>query len=512
MNDLSRDLVEQGMTLCETHISWVFLARDRVYKVKKPVALGFLDFTDIAARKHFCEREVELNRRLARDVYLGVVPVVRDAGGVHRFGGPGEAVEWAVEMRRLPVSDCADTRLAEGRLGSEALQRIARHLADFHAAARCDAETSRYGQLDVIETNLRENFEQAAQSALRVFAASELGRLEQWQLEFVREQRARFQARIEQRRIRDCHGDVRLEHCYIDAAGTVTIIDCIEFNERFRFGDVCSDVAFLAMDLCWHEEPELAEDLLSAYARAADDYDLFGVVDFYQSYRAFVRGKISSMLADSTAIDSVSRQRAERDARKYYLLSEACTREPLGRSALYVVGGVIASGKSSVAEALGALLHAPVVDADRTRKSMAAVAPTTPLHDAAFSGHYGPEQSARVYEELLRRAAVVLRSGRSVVVDASFRGVAQRMAARELAERCEVPFLFIECSAPDAVCKQRLEQRARVPSVSDGRLAIFDAFVASYEPVTELPPEQYVRVDSSGTLHDSLSQIRSRLD
>lgn len=511
MDRLIRDLIEQGMTLCETHISWAFLAHDRVYKLKKPVALGFLDFTDVAARKHFCEREVELNRRLAPDVYLGVVPVVRDATGVHRIGGPGEAVEWAVEMRRLPVSDCADTLLAEGKLGTGALQRIAGHLAAFHAAARCDAETSRYGQLDVIETNLRENFAQAAQSALRVFAAGELERLERWQLAFVRGQSARFQARIEQGRIRDCHGDVRLEHCYIDAAGVVTIIDCIEFNDRFRYGDVCSDVAFLAMDLSWHEEPELAEGLLAAYARASGDYDLYGVVDFYQSYRAFVRGKISSMLAESDAIDSRSRLRAERDARKYYLLAEACSGEPLGKPALYAVGGVIASGKSSVADALGQLMHAPVIDADRTRKSMAAIAPTTPLHDAAFSGHYGLEQSARVYEELLRRAAVVLRSGRSVVLDASFRGAAQRTAGRELAERSEVPFLFIECSAPEAVCKQRLAERERGPSVSDGRLAIFDAFVANYEPVTELHSEQHVRIDSSGTLQHSLEQIRARL-
>jgi uncharacterized protein len=311
--------------------------------------------------------------------------------------------------------------------------------------------------------------------------------------------------------VRDGHGDLRLEHCYLNDQGQVEIIDCIEFNDRFRYGDVCSDVAFLAMDLTWHEQTELAEALLSAYARASDDYDLYGVVDFYESYRAFVRGKVSSMLVDDPGVDAASRQRAEVQARKYYLLAEACTREPLDRPALYAVAGVIASGKSTLAEALGTIVRAPVIDADRTRKSLAGVEAKTPLHHDAFSGQYGPEQSARVYAELLRRAEVVLRSKRSVVLDASFRGRSDREAARELARRTGVPFLFIECQADAETCKQRLIEHARGPSVSDGRLAIFEEFVSQYEPVAELPAGQHVRVDTTGGRSASLAQLRDRL-
>ncbi len=512
MGTLQTDLIGQGFALRETHISRVFLGAGDVYKVKKPVSLGFLDFSRLSLRKRFCEAEVALNRRLAPSVYLGVVPIVRDAQDVHRIGGDGEPVEWAVHMRRLADGDAADRRLAEGRLSREQLRALAERLARFHAEARCDAETSRFGAPDAIEVNVRENFEQTRQTATHYLSAQELQAIERWQLGFVREQSARLQQRAERGRVRDGHGDLRLEHCYLDdASGSVEIIDCIEFNERFRYGDVCVDIAFLAMDLSWHGRPELAEALLAYYARAAGDYDLYGVVDFYESYRAYVRAKISAMLADDAGADPQVRARAAAQARKYYLLAEACTREPLTRPALYAVGGVIASGKSTVAEALGETLSAAVVDADRTRKQLAGVGATTSLAAAPFEGHYAPEATERVYAELLRRAEVVLRSGRAVVVDASFRDRRWRLQALALARRLSVPFLFVECAPPLEICRLRLQERARAPSVSDGRVELLDAFAASWEPVEELPPELHVRSDTSRPLRRTLDELAPRL-
>lgn len=511
MQSLKQDFIEQGMELRETHISLVFLTEQSVYKVKKPVALGFLDFTTLDARKRFCEIEVALNQRLAPDVYRGVVPILRDAQGVHRIGGTGEASEWAVEMRRLPDRDCAQTRLYEGRLDRHALERLAAHLARFHAQARCDEETSRYGRVDAIETNVRENFEQTRQSAVRFLSAAELVELERWQLGFLRQNRPRFEARIAGRRARDCHGDLRLEHCYLDDAGTVAIIDCIEFSDRFRYGDVASDVAFLAMDLTWHGRHDLSEAFLAAYARAACDYDLYGVVDFYESYRAYVRGKVSSMLQDDPGVDPASRARAAAHARKYYLLAEACAREPLHRPVVYAVGGVIASGKSTVAEHVAGLVHAPVIDADRARKQLSGVESNAPLHDPVFAGHYDQARTAEVYAELMRRAAIVLESKRSVVLDASFRDRHHRSAALELAKRFNAPFLFIECSVDLALCRQRLRARAQSASVSDGRLEVFEAFVASFEPVDELTAQHHLRVDTGRSVAETISQIRDRL-
>jgi aminoglycoside phosphotransferase family enzyme/predicted kinase len=512
MGNLEHDLTAQGMELRETHISRVFLANERVYKTKKSVQLGFLDFSTLALRRAACDQEVQLNRRLAPDVYCGVVPITRDARGVHHVNDEeGEPVEWAVEMKRLADRDAADQRLRAGRLTLEHLRLIAARLARFHADARCDAETERYGTLEVIRGNVDENFEQTRDRADRFIDARAYGAIEQAQHAFLREHADRLEARLAGRRIRDGHGDLRLEHCYLDDAGGVNIIDCIEFNDRFRYADVCADIAFLAMDLREHERPDLSEALLAFYAEESEDYDLYGVVDFYQSYRAFVRAKVSSILeADEGAAPDV-RARAGATARKYYLLSQALTREPLDPPRLIAVGGVIASGKSTVAARLAFKLQGPAVAADRTRKRMAGVDPLTPLPAAPFDGHYTEELTEAVYAELLRRAELILRSGRSVVLDASFRARSHRLAARALAQRCAVQFRFIECVASPEVSRARLAERARGKSISDGRVEVYDAFVKSFEPVTELSAEHALRVDTSGPLEETLACIDAQL-
>jgi aminoglycoside phosphotransferase family enzyme/predicted kinase len=498
MGTLERDLAERGYEVRQTHISLVFLARDRVYKIKKQVELGFLDYGTLERRRQFCELEVELNRRLAPEVYLRVVPITRDASGRHQIGGAAEAVEYAVEMKRLDDSDSAEARLAAGTLTRADIDRIAQRLVEFHAAARSDAAIARYGELSVIEQNVRENFDQTRDSAPNVLDPRELDAIENWQLGFIAERQDLFAQRIARGRVRDGHGDLRLEHCYLSERG-VEIIDCIEFNERFRYGDVCADLAFLAMDLNWHERRDLSEALLSYYARASGDYDLYSVVDFYQSYRAYVRGKVSSIL-ERQARTEEARLRAAALSRQYYLLAEACMREPLDRPQLIAVGGMIASGKTTVAERIGELSHAPVIQTDRVRKNHAGVQPLTALPDAAFDGNYAPAQTEAVYAELLRCADVVLRSGRSVVLDASFRERAQRRAARALAAKHGVQFTFVETGAPDDVLRARLAERAKSPSLSDGRLEVFDAFRAKYEPVEELPAFEHVRIDTSQPL------------
>jgi hypothetical protein len=507
MGSLKQDLIDQGLALRETHISWVFLGESEVYKVKKPVQLGFLDFSTLALRKAFCEAEVKLNQRLAADVYLGVAAIVHDAQGVHRIGAAGEPVEWAVVMRKLPDAAAADQRLADGQLSGDDLRKIAGHLAAFHARARSDSETAQYGTHATIAANVRENFAQTRQSARAFLSEHEFAALERWQLAFMQSEAERFGARVAQGRIRDGHGDLRLEHCYLEADGSVRIIDCIEFNERFRYADVCADAAFLSMDLAWHGRTDLSEDFLAEYARQAGDYDLYGLVDFYESYRAHVRAKVSSILVDDEGAASEARERAAAQARKYYLLAEACTHEPLERPQLLAVGGMIASGKSTIAERLAEALHAPVIDSDRTRKRLLGVDPLTPLTDAAFSGAYSPAMTERTYRELLRCAEVVLRSGRSVVLDASFRERESRSAALELARRLGVRFFFIECATDEATLRRRLAERATRPSISDGRAELLTALAAHAESVEELPAPMHLRVDTARPLDTTLAEI-----
>jgi aminoglycoside phosphotransferase family enzyme/predicted kinase len=542
LGDLVVDLEAGSEELIETHISWVFLRARDVFKVKKPVDFGFLDFSDLASRERACNAEVELNTRLAPGVYRGVVTVTRNERGEHEIAGHGQVVDYAVHMARLPVEARADLALARGELGVREIDAIARCLARFHERAARDPRIAEFGRIELIRGNVEENFAQARASLQKLAGEAAEREVEERQLAFLARRAELFERRVEAGQIRDGHGDLRLEHVYlvgesrsprpgspgvgdVPSAEALTgpdqdrrtdalvgardpiIIDCIEFNERFRFADVCADVAFLSMDLGWHGRHDLKERLLATYVHETGDHDLYALIDFYESYRAYVRAKVSAFSLASNELSFSARSRLETDARRYLLLALAAERPALARPRLLAVGGMIASGKSSLAQALGARLGAVVIGSDELRKRLHGVERSTPLHHAAWQDAYGPSATARVYSELLRRARVVLESGRSVVIDATFRSRADRAECRRLAASMNASFHFVECRVPEAVARARLAERARHPSVSDGRLEIYDAVAARYEPVTELGPSQYTALDSSGPLERSLAQL-----
>lgn len=498
----------ERVALEQTHISWVFVLDHDVFKVKKPVDFGFLDFRALEQRRVACEAEVRLNRRLAPHVYFGVVPIRIDTDGHLKLGGwGGEAVDYAVHMARMPEDRRADHLLELGLLSTARISAIAKRVADFHAQATVVASED---ALTSIETNLAENFEQTHDSLGRYLTPQQAGDVVGWQKAFVRDGFEMFRDRAATGRVREGHGDLRLEHVYFED-GSVTILDCIEFNERFRIADVAADVAFLSMDLAAHGRVDLAEKFLAAYARESNDFDLYSVVDFYESYRAFVRGKLAAMRASDATAGDAEREKMDAEARRYFLLALAAERRSLVAPSVVAVGGIIASGKSTVADRIGAALSAPVVEADRTRKSMLGVAATAPVHESAWHGAYDPAFTDRVYDEMIRRAAVVLESGRPVILDASFRSKPMRAAARALADRFHVPFRFVECVADPAVCRRRLKERELTGGVSDGRLEIFDDFCTRREAVVELPPTEHIRIDTTRPIEENLAPLRTRL-
>lgn len=501
----------KSVAFAETHISWVFMLERDVFKVKKPVNLGFLDFSTIEKRQIACEAEVRLNGRLAPDVYHGVIAVRRGEDGRARIGGTGPVIDYAVHMMRLPDESRMDYLLEAGILPAQAVDAVALELAKFHARCRSDAATAAFGAPALLDENLEENFAQTRESIHEYLPRDEVHEIVRWQRAFLRGHRALFEQRAAAGHVRDGHGDLRLEHVFVDGE-RIKVIDCIEFNERFRFADVCADVAFLSMDLARSGRVDLAERLLATYARETNDFDLYSTVDFYESYRAFVRGKISAMVASDPVQGDRRRARAVAEARQYFLLALSADRRSMLLPCVVAVGGIIASGKSTIAEHIGAEMSAPVVEADRTRKGMLGVEATQRISDSAWSGAYDPSFTEKVYAEVLRRAAVVLESGRPVVIDASFRSADMRRAARELAVHHNVPFRFVECRAPADVCRTRLVVRERTHAVSDGRLAIFDDFCARFEPVKELLPTEHVVVDTTKLLDETTSRLRSVLD
>lgn len=496
----------------DTHISAVYLVGDDVFKVKKPVDFGFLDFSTRDKRLAACEAEVRLNRRLSPGVYLGVVPITRGADGRHRIGGEGEVVEHAVHMRRIPDEERADVLLARGALGRAEIDRIATAIARFHAACRSDAETAAFGAPDAIAVNVVENFAQTRAVLDHYLSAAEAQEIERYQLGVLKDKAAVLADRIAKGAVRDGHGDLRLEHCYLRPDGSVTLLDCIEFNDRFRYADVACDLAFLTMDLAHQRRVDLAEHLLASYARESNDFDLYAIVDFYESYRAYVRAKIATFLAENPDAPADLRASAAAEARRYFLLSLAAERTSALRPIVIAVGGILAVGKSTISGWLSEELGAPIVEADRTRKHMIGVAPTTRVNDGVWAGAYDKGFTEKVYEEIVRRAGVVLSSGRPVILDASFRSPKMRLAARAVAREHDVPFVFVECRAPADVCKARLVARQERPDrVSDARIGIFDDFVKEWQPVTELAPTEHVIADTSCAEAETRRALRARI-
>lgn len=505
MGTLKQDLAS-ALGLIETHTAWVFLGPELVWKVKKPVDFGFLNFTTLERRKAACDAEIALNSRLAPDVYRGVVAVTRGAAGRHELAGSGEVVDYAVEMARLADRERADILLEGGQLSHEHIDLLGQTLAAFHERMPTSDHIAGFGSPATILANIRENFAQTRSTILEYLAADQASEIEARQLSFVEQHRELFISRMLDGKVRDGHGDLRLEHVYLKPEPT--IIDCIEFNERFRYADVCCDIAFLTMDLARAGRVDLSERLLAAYASASNDFDLYRLVDFYEGYRAFVRGKVASLLVNDAGASVEARRRAGELARRHYLLALASGRARITPSLMLAVGGVVGSGKSTVAAQLSAILTAPIVATDPTRKHWLGVTSTTSLREPAWAGAYSSQLSERIYGEVLRRATSVLTSGRPVIVDGSFRSRAERGRARLLAQQLGVPFLFVECRATPQDCRARLARRAQQAHVSDARIELFDEFVKRFEPVEEFGPQEHLVLDTSAS--DTSHELRTR--
>jgi len=306
--------------MIQTHISCIFIAGDLVYKVKKAVDFGFLDFTTLAKRKYYCEQEVLLNRRFAPDVYLGVVAITEGKGGDLRLGGRGPVVEYAVKMQRIPEEKMLYRLMDAGRVTEGDIERVGRHLARVYGNIPSDEGAQQFGTVAVIATNVLENFDQTRKYREGPVSKEAFDALESWSRSFMDNNAALFDLRRAQGHIKDCHGDLHLEHiCIEDDA--ISVFDCIEFNERFRFGDVASDVAFLSMDFDFNGEPSLGDTFVNAYVDASGDASLCDVLKFYKVYRAMVRAKVTSFMLDDGGLDDAARDEAFRRAKQYYDLA-----------------------------------------------------------------------------------------------------------------------------------------------------------------------------------------------
>ncbi|MDP3063752.1 MAG: AAA family ATPase, partial [Chloroflexota bacterium] len=431
----------ESVELIETHVSWLFLAGQRVYKVKKPVDFGFLDFTTLERRRHFCQEEVALNRRLSPDVYLGV-DEIRERDGRLTIEGPGQTVEYAVVMRRLPrqqalselLAPGPDRGLARGEVSEDSVRRIAARIAQFHREAATSDEIARLGGYDAVAQNVRENFAQTEAYVGRTIERGDYDELRAYSEAFLEVRQPEFRAREREGWVRDCHGDLHTAQIFLDDG--IHIIDCIEFNQRFRYSDVAADIAFLAMDLDRHGRQDLSAALVSAYRQALGDAGFLDFLDFFKVYRAYVRGKVEGFrlgqpparTGGQPGLAEVEAKQAQHTAGGYFELARSylC---PLPRPTLFLTAGLMGAGKTRLAENLARRWGLEHISSDLVRKELAGIEESEHRYEPFNQGIYSQESTLKTYQEMFRRAAALLRQGRSVVLDASFSNAALRREA-----------------------------------------------------------------------------------
>lgn len=490
----------------ETHISEVFLTGSYVYKIKKPVNLEFLDFTTLEKRGYFCQQEVVLNRRLTKNVYLGVVPITLKDGS-YRMGGSGACVEYAVQMRQLPEDSSMVRLLRKGRIGRAALQELSSILVRFYGQAPTNPHISSFGSWEAVRNNCEENFRQTEtfvgsileERMFQIVLAATRSFLRRWQDLFAH--------RIQKNRIRDCHGDLRAGHIYF--ADQIQIVDCIEFNERFRYGDIASDLAFLAMDLDYEGHPQTAQDLLMAYVRDSKDHDVFVLLDFYKCYRAFVRVKVNCFHCQEGNLSDHQRQRLLTQTTRYMDLAYRYAVQ-FTRPTLWVVCGMPASGKSTIAEELAKTLGIQAFHSDETRKELFGLE-SHQVNIVAFEdGIYSKGATSLTYGKLLLMAQDEIDKGRSVILDATYGSSHERSEVFRLARDVDANLVFVECVCSEPTIKKRLMRRETIPTVSDARLRHFDQIKERFEPLGEVRDDMHIRVDTEKSLEESMEHILSQ--
>jgi aminoglycoside phosphotransferase family enzyme/predicted kinase len=498
----------EEVTLRETHISWVFLTGTFVYKVKKPVDMGFLDFTTRDRREHFCRQEVKLNRRLAPDVYLGVARITRTADG-YRLDGDGEAVDCAVRMQQLSSGDTLQYRLSEGRFDAATFERLATTLVPFYAAAVTGGAVDDSGTPEAVARNCEENFAQTEGAAGRRFERRTWEVIAAATRGFLENHAGLFRRRVADGRIREGHGDLRTDHVYL-TDDSIRIVDCIEFNERFRYADVACDLAFLAMEMDEEGFSGPAADMIDAFVRRSGDLQFYALLDFYKCYRAMVRLKVNCLRLAQADVAQTEQAAAGAAIDRFLALAYRYAIR-FSRPVLWVVWGQVATGKSTVARALAETLDIGLLRSDVVRKALfEGVAGKDTMADFG-EGIYSRQATALTYGKLLRLAQAEVGQGRSVVLDATFSRRDRRREALRLSAETGAAIVFVECICSEATLRRRLAERTGTASVSDARLAHYDALKTAFEPGDELPERCRIRLDSEQPVEEGLRKIFKRL-
>jgi len=489
--------VQTPIDLIQTHVSYVFLTGDYAYKVKKAVNFGFLDFSTLEKREHFCWQELEMNKPQAPEIYLEVLPITQK-GDRLVLGDESQPVEYTLKMRQFPQDALFSQRFEQGKLTTTDMENLGRVVAQFHAHTQTNDYIRSFGTPAKIREGFDENYQQTKNYIGRVQTQQQFNETKQFSDRFFAQRQAVLEQRLENNQIRECHGDLHLRNICL-WQDQIQLFDRIEFNEPFRFVDVIYDIAFAVMDLEARGAKDLGNVFLNTYLEQTGDWQGLQVLPLYLCRQAYVRAKVTSFLLDDSGVPEETKQEAAKTAADYYRLAWEYTKTNSGQ--ILIMSGLSGSGKSTVARQLAQQLGAIHLRSDAVRKHLAGI----PLEQKGTDELYTPQMNQKTYDRLLDLGIMVAQQGFPVILDAKYDRQALRGDAIAKAQANQLPLRILHCTAPMEVLRDRLS--SRTGDVSDATADLLSRQQATAEPFTEAEQSFVTTVNTTQDLHPQLAEF-----
>ncbi|WP_414574834.1 AAA family ATPase [Anabaena sp. CCY 9402-a] len=475
--------IQEPIQLIQTHVSYVLLTGDYAYKLKKPVNFGFLDFSTLEKRQHFCQEELRLNKRGAAELYLEVLPITLE-GEQYVLGGTGNPVEYAVKMRQFPQETLLSSLFADDKLKETDLEELGRVVAQYHAKTETNDYIRSFGEVSQIRAAFDENYQQTAKYIGGPQTQAQFDETKAYTERFFAERQELFQRRIQNDYIRECHGDLHLRNICL-WQDKILLFDCIEFNEPFRFVDVMFDIAYAVMDLEAQQRPDLSNAYLNTYVEQTGDWEGLEVLPIYLNRQSYVRAKVTSFLLDDPSVPVTVKEEASKTAAKYYKLAWEYTKPKQGK--ILLMSGLSGSGKSTTAKYLARQTGAIHLRSDAVRKHLGGI----PLYERGGDDLYTPEMTQKTYARLLNLGIILANQGYTVILDAKYDKQELRQEAIAQAQKHQLPLQIIYCTAPLEVVQERLVNRTG--DIADATVDLLASQLKQTEPFTDTE-KPYVQI------------------
>ncbi len=489
------------LEIIETHISWVILTGPYAYKIKKPLALGFLDFSTLSSRKHYCELELTLNQRLAPDYYLDVVPITGSYINP-QFYGVGEVIEYALKMVQFPQKNELDRALDAGSLNQHAMNLIAEKIADFHKNISIANSHQSYGDLTHIHQPVLNCYSEIFKQIDSHEDRHKVKQLQDWSCNEFKRLKTVFISRKKDGFIRECHGDLHLRNIAI-VGEDVIAFDCIEFNEELRWNDLMSEIAFLVMDLDNHQQTGLASAFLNRYLEITGDYLGLKVFRYYLVYRAMVRAMVCSIRLSQKDLTDEKRAEEYGEYSKYIALAETYTKPHQAK--LFITHGLSGSGKTTLTNVFLQAFPVIRIRSDIERKRLNKIGETERKKQGIAEGAYNQSSTEKTYQILYQLAEQMLDAEFSVIVDATFLKINQRKKFAKLANLKHLDFTIVHCHASLDVMENRVIQRNKKNlDASDADYTVLQSQISQDEAFVEEEKKYVVSISTEENINESL--------